>query len=125
MTDTDLKLERAKEMLRRAETRARNLSLPFDITLDDVVALCLDNCPVLGIPLDYSHWRSRKGQGRKGNVPCIDRQIPSLGYKKSNVWVISCAANASKGSHEFAGPDEVRAYVLTEKEVPAKWCRRK
>lgn len=116
-TDLD-KRYRAEEMFRRAERRARDLSLPFDLTLEYVLSLCVDKCPVLSIPLDYSSWRSRRGQGRKGNIPCIDRQVPFLGYKTTNVWIISCSANARKGPRVFTSLEELHAWIEFERADP-------
>ena len=46
---------------------------------------------LLGIPIEIGN----KGIW-KDNSPSIDRKIPSLGYMKGNIWVISYRANRIK-----------------------------
>lgn len=49
-------------------------------------------CPLLGIKLN-----KHVGEGEaKFDSPTIDKLIPSLGYTKGNVWVISRRANMIK-----------------------------
>jgi hypothetical protein len=52
-----------------------------------------DNCPVLGIPLNYRV----KGQGKRAeNSPSFDRLDSNKGYTPDNVRVISWRANRIK-----------------------------
>lgn len=77
-------------MLMNAKTRARTLNLDFNITHEDVPIP--KKCPILEIEFI---------QGTKGNysfTPTIDRIIPSKGYIKGNVKVISMLANKMKNS---------------------------
>jgi hypothetical protein len=90
-----------KQMLIRARRRAKIENLPFDLTVDDVSIP--EQCPILAIPVFPS-------QGRLGpNSPSLDRRVPSKGYIKGNVQVISMRANLMKNDaseHEliaFAG----------------------
>lgn len=71
-----------------AKNRARKQNVPFDLEPEDIVFP--EICPVLGIPLLFS-----KG-GRNNNTPSLDRVIPSLGYVKGNVRIISWRANRLK-----------------------------
>ena len=65
----------------------------------------IETCPVLGIPL-YSDGRDNQ------NAPSLDRFIPSLGYVKGNVFVISRRANVLKGD---ATIEEVKkTYISAE-----------
>lgn len=66
-------------MFRGAKARAKKAGLPFDLTLEDIVIPAL--CPALGTPMVK---------------PSLDRTIPSLGYVKGNVQVISHRANRLK-----------------------------
>lgn len=75
-------------MVRGARYRARIKGLPFNIDKSDVVIP--DVCPVLGIPLFTSHGK------HTDNSPSLDRVVPSLGYVKGNVVVISNLANTIK-----------------------------
>lgn len=75
-------------MVRAARRRATELGLPFDITPADVVIP--EVCPVLGIPL-------AAGSGSAcDSSPSLDRIVPSLGYVKGNIAVMSFRANALK-----------------------------
>lgn len=77
-----------KPMFRRARLRARELGLPFDIELSDVVIPA--RCPILGIPL-------RIGKGKlSDNSPSLDRVVPRKGYVKGNVVVVSFRVNRMK-----------------------------
>lgn len=77
-----------------ARVRAHKLGLPFSITRQDVAALYPDDglCPVLGLPL-----KSNIGnRGSLPNSPTLDRTIPSLGYVRGNIAIISHKANSIK-----------------------------
>ncbi len=85
------------EMWRCAKERARKRGIPFALDLEDVVIP--DVCPALGIPLVVN------GEGAPGDdSPSLDRIIPSKGYVKGNVQVISQKANRIKSD---ATPAEV------------------
>jgi len=71
-----------------ARRRAAEQGLPFDIEKKDVVIPSV--CPILGIPLIM-------GKGKSGNNSAnLDKIVPSLGYVKGNVQVISNKANSVK-----------------------------
>lgn len=61
--------------------------IPFNLTLDDFRVPSL--CPALGIPL-------KRGGKSTDDSPTIDRNIPSKGYVKGNVTIISGLANRIK-----------------------------
>ena len=84
-----------------AKERAIQEGLPFDIELDDVVIPCV--CPLLGIDI---HKDSEK---LCDNSPSLDKLIPSKGYVKGNVLVVSYKANRIKSN---ASIDELM--TLTE-----------
>ena len=118
---TDVKQARAEEMLARARSRAKKKKLPFNLELLDIETP--DNCPVLDVPLNYTSWISRRYSGRKGDSPCLDRKEPQLGYIKGNVWTISSAANARKGSiplSRFSSFEEFQAYIRRSRRLN-KW----
>tara|TARA_R100000951_G_C2625377_1_gene175824 strand:+ start:433 stop:936 length:504 start_codon:yes stop_codon:yes gene_type:complete len=77
-------------MLRCARHRAKVNELPFDIEIEDIIIPSV--CPLLEIPLILD--LSRIGP----NSPSLDRLIPSLGYVKGNVSVISHRANTLKNN---------------------------
>lgn len=73
-----------KYMLGRSRQAAKKLNLPFNLEVEDIVVP--EMCPILNEPLKIG----------TRYAPSIDRIIPSLGYVKGNVWVISMKANAMK-----------------------------
>lgn len=78
-----------------ARKRAIDLNLPFDLEPTDIIIPT--TCPVLGIQLLL--------KGDRNNRPSLDRKIPSLGYVKTNIHVISFRANRYKSD---ANVDEIR-----------------
>ena len=83
--------KRVSCILHRLKSKAQKICVPFDLTVDDLVIPT--HCPVLGIPLEFGKsgtaaWRD--------NSPSVDRIVPSLGYVKGNVVVISYRANRVK-----------------------------
>lgn len=72
----------------RAKKRAKDKRLPFDITVKDITVP--EFCPVLKTPMD---------------VPSLDRIIPTNGYVKGNIRVISNRANMLKNN---ATAEEIR-----------------
>lgn len=89
-----------KAMLQRARGRARDLGVPFDITVDDIVIP--EVCPVLGIPLRRS--------GTVDERPSLDRVRNELGYVRGNVNVISYLANRIKNNATIDQLKKVVAY---------------
>lgn len=75
-------------MLRRAKHRAKKLGLPFDLSPDDIHIP--EKCPLLGIVLKPEKTKA------KFCAPSLDRIIPSKGYVKGNVIVVSQRANVLK-----------------------------
>jgi hypothetical protein len=79
-----------KSLIRVARRRATVENLPFNIDYTDIEIP--EYCPLLGIKLN-----KHVGEGEaKFDSPTIDKLIPSLGYTKGNVWVISRRANMIK-----------------------------
>lgn len=84
-------------LLHGAKTRARLKGLPFDLTLETLPAIP-EFCPLLGVRLT-----SAIGRGNAtASSPTLDRIVPSLGYVKGNVQVISRRANTIKSDASFA-----------------------
>jgi hypothetical protein len=86
----------ARTLWQSAKRRAKEKGLMFDIDVSDVIVPAV--CPVLGIPLAISVGKVAQ------NSPTLDRIIPSLGYVKGNVMVISHRANTIK---QDATPEEL------------------
>lgn len=84
--------------------RTKKKEIALDVTVEDLVSIAPDNCPVFGIPLT---WCQRNGKIQM-NSPSLDRIDPQKGYVKGNVQWISHMANAMKYKanpqqlHQFA-----------------------
>lgn len=81
---------RTHVMLNAAKRKAWKLNLPFDLVKNDVIIP--EFCPVFGLKLERGKGRSHYAS------PTLDRLIPSLGYVRGNVAVISMLANSMKGN---------------------------
>lgn len=82
-------------MWRSARTRATKLGIPFDLKIEDIVIPTI--CPVLGIPL-------KRNTGQRGHCPTspsIDRVVPSKGYTRKNIVVMSMRANTLKSDATY------------------------
>ena len=86
-----------KYLLKSAAKRAKKKGIPFDIDESDIHIPEL--CPVLGIPIKIADGVVSP------NSPTIDRIMPSLGYTKGNIIVISFRANTIKSD---ATVEEIR-----------------
>jgi len=86
----------ARLIFSATKARAKRLSIPFNITLDDISVPTI--CPVLSIPLQFGSRKFRD------NSASIDRIDPKRGYVKGNVIVISLRANKIK---QDASPEEI------------------
>jgi hypothetical protein len=67
---------------------------PFDITVHDIVIP--EVCPALKIPIKANLVRM------SDSSPSLDKLIPSLGYTKQNIWIISNRANRIKNDSTLA-----------------------
>lgn len=79
-----------KYAVSRLKHKAKKLNLPFDLVPRDLEKPVF--CSVLGYELDYEGKKS----GYSPNRASVDRLVPSLGYVKGNVRVISARANLLK-----------------------------
>ena len=89
-------------LLNGIRNRSKEEGLPFDLVLEDIAIP--EICPILGIKL----YRNTGGNKPTGNSPSVDRVIPSLGYIKGNVQVISQRANIMKND---ANPEELLKFA--------------
>lgn len=103
--------------------------IPFDLERDSIAIPSV--CPVLGIPIAVSG-------SRHAGSPSLDRVLPSRGYVKGNVRVISDRANRLKsdqtaaelGFRSILGPVDLRreyslieAYVQREALLAEIWLK--
>ncbi len=80
----------AKYLYKCAQSRARRKKIPFNIKPDDIIIP--DICPVFGVKL------IRSSKTISLHSATIDRIIPSLGYTKDNIIVVSNKANMIKNN---------------------------
>lgn len=91
-----------------AKRRAKEKGLIFTLALTDIVIP--DVCPVLGINL------FKVGEVLTANSPTLDRLIPSLGYTKENVIVVSHKANTLKSYGTAEDHEAVARYIRANKQ---------
>lgn len=104
-------LARKRAMLRAARSRAKAKGLPFNLSLDDFTIP--ERCPALGIEIALG--------GNTDNSPSLDRVVPSLGYVRGNVVVISNRANRIKNNasaHELH-----RIAEFLENHINTNWMK--
>lgn len=89
------KVDIAYRMLSAAKNRAKKEGIPFNIELSDITIP--EYCPALGIPLKCN----TNSSGSNDNSPTLDKLVPSLGYVKGNVRVISKRANMIKTNANY------------------------
>jgi hypothetical protein len=85
----------------KAKKRAEAKSLPFTITLEDIVVPT--HCPVLGLLL-----KRKIGRGPGPQSPSLDQIDRTKGYIPGNIAVISLKANRIKND---ATLDELKQVV--------------
>lgn len=79
------------DAVRRAKHRSDSKGIPFNITVDYVLGITPDTCPVFGTVFVFT------GGGRNAmHNASIDRLRPELGYVVGNIAVISTRANVIK-----------------------------
>lgn len=105
-----------KAHLNAIRCRAKANNLPFNLTEEDLAIP--EVCPVLNIPIHQS-WGTADIEDNKDSCPSVDRVIPSLGYVKHNVRIISARANRIKTD---STPQEIRlVYEYTMRESEKSW----
>lgn len=90
-----------------AKKRAREVDVPFNLTIEDIVFP--DYCPVLGIPVILV--RTDEPRVRNDNTPSLDRIVPELGYVKGNVKMISWRANRLKNDASLNEIEKIYNYM--------------
>ena len=85
------------------KNKSKRLGLPFNLDESDLVEP--ETCPVLGTKLERV-----PGRERTDNSPSVDRLIPSLGYVKGNIVIVSYRANRIKNDATLVELRKVAAY---------------
>lgn len=89
----------------RIKYRAKRKHIPFNLKLEDIIIP--EICPVLGIPLSINYHKHPAD-----NSPSVDRIIPSKGYIKENIIIISNKANRIKTDATAEEIDKVAKFYL-------------
>jgi len=120
LSETDKKQQRLKGYYKQRSTKAGHISqiasarkcrakqnnIPFTVSLEYLVSIATDNCPVFGSSLSWT--KSTGFNSTKDNFPSLDRIKPELGYIEGNVVWVSYLANKMKQNanseqlHKFA-----------------------
>ncbi len=91
------------QLVYSAKWRAKKDGVPFDLNASDF--RIPEVCPALGLLLVM-------GDGQPTDAsPTLDRLIPSLGYVRGNVYVISARANRLKGDGTAEELERIAAYI--------------
>ena len=98
----------ARRLIQGAAERARNKSLKFDLTQEDISIP--EFCPVFGMKLIANSGGKRTADCS----PSIDRIDPSKGYVKGNVCVISHRANTIKNDGTIEEHQKVIDYMKSK-----------
>ena len=89
-------------IVQRAKRRSKIKEITFDIVKEDIVVPT--HCPILGIPIKVN----KGGRTASFDSPSLDRIVPTEGYVKGNIQVISYKANAMKNN---ATVDELKKFA--------------
>lgn len=90
-------ISQEQRMFENKRTQCRREKIPFDLEMSDIVIP--DVCPIFKTPFILKD---------RDHSPSIDRVIPSLGYIKENIQIISLRANRIKNN---ASLEELKAIV--------------
>jgi hypothetical protein len=98
--------QKLHDTLGRARKRAVAAGVPFDIDIEHLLDIFPEdgNCPVLVMPLV-------RGRADWGSSPSLDRHVPSLGYVRGNVSIISNRANTIKSDATLEDLERVTNYI--------------
>lgn len=108
---------RVNSALYNAKRRATKMGLPFDISIDTLLAIFPDDakCPALGIKMVWG--------GDRLSSPSLDRRVPALGYVVGNVQWISGLANMIKSCATSEQVRSVADFLETQDNEHAKQTR--
>ncbi len=99
----DIEYHSIRENLNGARKRAREQSLDFNIEIEDLMPFP-SHCEISGVELTY-------GQSDKKNGASLDKIIPSKGYTKGNVRIISSKVNMAKSNLTLAQLKNLIKYI--------------
>ena len=87
--------------------------LNFNLTVEFLLSIAGDSCPVDGLPMD---WQVNEGKELQptSRTPSIDKIVPSLGYVEGNVQIICWQYNSWKRDMSINDMRILLAYLQTE-----------
>ena len=83
------------DLVEGARARARKHDLPFNLKTKDLRKIITTRCPVFGFKFEINKQDTTNNWQ---NSPTIDKIIPTKGYVKDNIIVVSMFANTIKNS---------------------------
>ena len=86
---------RIVRFLAGAKKRAKAKNLEFNLTLNYLRSIAIDECPIFNLKLDWTSWGERNQQAIE-NSPSLDRINSKKGYIEGNVIWLSWKANRLK-----------------------------
>jgi hypothetical protein len=89
--NNDIVKRKVIRMLTDAKYRANRKKIPFSITVEDIMKIASETCPVFDIPIAWSNKAKRCEAS-----PSIERIDSNKGYELGNVAIISWRANRIK-----------------------------
>lgn len=95
-----------REKLNGARKRAKEQGLEFNITIEDLMPFP-SHCEILGLELTYKVF----GNDRPDNGVSLDKIVPSRGYTKENVRIISMRANRLKSDLDLDTILKIKEYI--------------
>jgi hypothetical protein len=104
-TKMSTKIGHIKNTLSGIKSKAKSNNISFNLTLEHLISIAPDFCPVFNIPLG---WCERNGGVSKHNSPSLDKIIPELGYTIGNVQWLSKRANGMK---QDATPTQLKQFA--------------
>jgi hypothetical protein len=104
---------RLTRMLGNAKRRAKCQNLDFNLTVEFLLSIAGDSCPVDGLPMN---WRVNEGKELQptSRTPSIDKIVPSLGYVEGNVQIICWQYNSWKRDMSINDMRMLLAYLQAE-----------
>ncbi len=100
-----------RRILKNALYNAKARGIPFNIGIEDI--FIPSHCPVLGVPLIFTEKNPNQKE-KYDNCPSLDRLIPSKGYVKGNVVVLSMRANRIKSDATIEELELLVAFLKTK-----------
>jgi hypothetical protein len=94
--------------MRSCRARAKELSLPFNLTTEYLEEIWTGTCPAFGTRLDLSALRQQEGHAQ------VDRIIPELGYVKGNVVWLSERANRIKDNATLSDLERIVEWLKSQ-----------